>query len=247
MLIISAVMGVLLLLAFRYTSNQQAIRRVRETITAELLAAKLFKDDIRVTLRAQGQLVAQSFRLLFYMLRPLAVIIVPMVLFLVQMGVWYEWRPVRPGEKLIVSVELEDTDDLTSVADPPAASPGLRVETAALRIRNSAKVEWRVSAQQEGQHELRVRVGQQELVVPIMTSQTQRRVVRRIPGEGFWDQVINPGQRALTDGGLIHAVEVRYPVRSTPILGLDIHWIVSFFILSTIVALIFKPVFKVYL
>ncbi len=40
----AAVTGVLLLAVFKYTSNQRAIKRVRDDINAHLLALKLFKD-----------------------------------------------------------------------------------------------------------------------------------------------------------------------------------------------------------
>ena len=52
--IVSVVTGWLLLLVFKYTSNQRAIRRVRDDISAHLLALKLFKDSTSVILRRRG-------------------------------------------------------------------------------------------------------------------------------------------------------------------------------------------------
>ena len=43
--IISAVVGVLLLIIFKYTSNQKAIGKVLDNIKANLLGMKLFKDN----------------------------------------------------------------------------------------------------------------------------------------------------------------------------------------------------------
>ena len=54
---IAAVTGVLLLVVFKYTSNQRAIKRVRDDINANLLALKLFKDSTAVSLRAQGRIL----------------------------------------------------------------------------------------------------------------------------------------------------------------------------------------------
>jgi hypothetical protein len=243
--IISGVFGVLMLVVFRHTSNQDAIRRVRDTITAELLAAKLFKDDIRVTLRAQGQLFVQSFRLLICMLRPLAVAIVPMLLILVQFGVRYEYRPVRPGESLIVSAEVANIVDLGKFTTPPEPSAGLRVETPALRIRKPTCVEWRVRALADGDQQLRIDAGKQRITVPVKVSDKLERIAWRIPGKGFWDQLFHPGVPPIGGDGPIIGVDVRYPVRSTLVLGMDIHWVITFFILSTIIALIFKPIIKV--
>ena len=54
---VSTVTGVLLLAGFKYTSNQAAIKRVRDQINADLLALKLFKDSARVALEAQGRIL----------------------------------------------------------------------------------------------------------------------------------------------------------------------------------------------
>ena len=44
--IISAVMGVVFLLIYKYTSNQRAIGKVKDNVKAQMLAMKLFKDSV---------------------------------------------------------------------------------------------------------------------------------------------------------------------------------------------------------
>ena len=63
--IVAGVTGVLLLLVFKFTSNQAKIGRVRNEINANLLALKLFKDSTRVSLRAQGRILRGRFGCLF--------------------------------------------------------------------------------------------------------------------------------------------------------------------------------------
>ncbi len=55
--VVASVTGVLLLAVFKYTSAQDAIRRVRNDINANLLALKLFKDSAMVSLLAQGRIL----------------------------------------------------------------------------------------------------------------------------------------------------------------------------------------------
>ncbi len=62
--IISAVLGVILLLIFKYTSNQKAIGSVRDEVNANLIAAWLFKDSISVTIKSQ------SSELIIYIITP---------------------------------------------------------------------------------------------------------------------------------------------------------------------------------
>src|SRR5260370_27871087 len=68
--VVAAVTGVLLLVLFKYTSNQRAIKRVRDDIDANLLALKLFKDNARVTIGSQGRLLVGAGRLFVLALVP---------------------------------------------------------------------------------------------------------------------------------------------------------------------------------
>ena len=106
--IVSAIAGVLLMLLFKYTSNQSAIGRVRDSIKAHMLVLKLFKDSIAVTLQAQGTIFKGAFLLIFYALRPMLVMILPVSLLLSQLSLFYQARPLLPGEEAIVTMQLAD-------------------------------------------------------------------------------------------------------------------------------------------
>src|SRR5258708_3388194 len=96
--IIAAVTGVLLLLAFKYSSNQKAIKRVRADIKANRLALKLFKDSAAVAVNAQGRILIAAFWLLIYAVVPIIVMFVPVLLILSQLALWYQARPLRIHE-----------------------------------------------------------------------------------------------------------------------------------------------------
>jgi hypothetical protein len=100
LVVLSALTGIIALVVYKYTSNQTAIGRVHDDIRVALLAAKLFKDDLGVTLRSQGKLFGAATRLFLYSLVPLAVMTPPMILLLTQMAPRYEWQPFRPGDEV---------------------------------------------------------------------------------------------------------------------------------------------------
>ena len=68
--VISAVTGLVTLIAFRHASNQKAIARVKDDIKANLLALKLYKDELRVTFLSQARLLWAIVRLQRYVLTP---------------------------------------------------------------------------------------------------------------------------------------------------------------------------------
>ena len=121
--IVSAVVGVVLLVLFKFTSNQAAIGRVRDDIKAHMLALKLFKDDIVVTLRAQVRVFRGAFALLFYAIVPMLVMIVPVSLLLGQVGLWYQHRPLKPGETATITMQLK-TDDINTSWPQVTMLPG---------------------------------------------------------------------------------------------------------------------------
>ena len=61
---IAVITGIMMLLMFKYTSNQAAIKHTRNQVKANLLALSLFKDDLRVGLRIQFALLVGAGRLL---------------------------------------------------------------------------------------------------------------------------------------------------------------------------------------
>jgi hypothetical protein len=106
--IVSAATGLLLLVVFKYTSNQRAIGRVRDDIKAHLLALKLFRDSTSVTFRAQGRILLGAFRLMVLAIVPMLVMVVPVCLLLGQLALWYQSRPLKIGEEAVVTVKLRD-------------------------------------------------------------------------------------------------------------------------------------------
>jgi hypothetical protein len=60
----AVISGVLMLVMFKYTSNQRALQNVRNDIQSQLLALSLFRDSITVCLRAQGRILVGAVRLL---------------------------------------------------------------------------------------------------------------------------------------------------------------------------------------
>ena len=82
----SATLGILMLVIFKYTSNQTAIGRARDRIRAHLLAMRLFGDNLSVVFRAQAKIGWNVFLLLVHASVPMLIMFIPCVLLLGQLG-----------------------------------------------------------------------------------------------------------------------------------------------------------------
>ena len=156
--VVAAVTGVLLLVVFKYTSNQRAIKRVRNDINAHLLALKLFKDSAWVALRSQGRILMGAVRLFVLAVVPMLVMAVPVTLLLGQLGLWYEARPLRVGEEAVITLELGGDAGSPWPAVSLDPSDALDVTAGPVRVRSRREVCWNVKARQPGDHRLAFRV-----------------------------------------------------------------------------------------
>lgn len=262
--IIAAVTGVILLILFKYTSNQQAIGRVKDDIKANMLALKLFKDSISVTLQAQGHLFKGALLLLRYAIVPLLVMIVPVSLLLGQMGLWYQARPLRIGEEALVTMKLNG-DKMKLIPDTaeqnaqmarlngqrfywPKVSiePSTNAEVTIGPVRALSKREicWKIKAQENGYHRIVFQVDKQQIEKELAVGGGFMRVSAQRPGWRWADILLHPWEKPFRTDSVVQSISVDYPDRLSRTSGTN-WWLIYFFIASMVFALFFKPFLKV--
>jgi hypothetical protein len=242
---VAAVTGVLLLLAFKYTSNQRAIKRVRDDITANLLALKLYKESARVTLAAQGRLLAGAGRLFVLALVPTAVMAVPVTLILGQLSLWYQQRPLRVGEEAVITLALNG--DGTEAFTEARLLPTDAVETTVgpVRVFSKEEVCWSVKARQAGYHRLTFQVDGQTVDKALAVGDGYMRVSARRPEAVVSeDLVAYPAERPFGPDSPVRSIAIDYPARPSWVSGTN-HWVIFWFVVSLVAAFCFRRVLRV--
>ena len=245
---ISAVAGAVLIVIFKYTSNQKAIAKVRDDIKANMLALKLYKDSIGVTLRSQGKVFKGAFALLFHSIRPMAVMILPVILLLAQMSLWYHNRPLKVGEKSLLTVTLDENFDLNE-NKVTVVGDGFEVETGPVRLLSKNQVYWEIRATKEGYHNIDITAGDGQFNKSLSIGEGFMKVSPIRPG-GDWEHIIyNPLEKPFGADSVVKSIIIDYPERMSKITGSKWYelyfWMIYFFVVSMIFALICKPFFKV--
>lgn len=241
---ISAVMGPLLLLLFKYTSNQDAIGRARNDIRVDMLALKLFKDQLSVIFLAQARLMRSSLRLLFHSLPPLLIGLPPMLLVLSQMGACYQNRPLSPGEEAVLTVEIGGRAGDAFPEAKITSLPGAEVTVGPVRIPSRREIRWLLRSEKPGDHRIVISVDRREVEKRLKTGDGFRRVSPLRPGWRWLDILIHPLEKPFPPGSPVSAVRIDYPERAGWAGGSN-WWLFHFFIVSMAFALLFKPVFRV--
>lgn len=256
---VSLATGVAMLLVFKATSNQAGITAVKRKIHACLFEIRLFNDDLRAILRAQGELMRHNLAYLKFSLVPLLWMIVPFVLLIAQLQFHYGYRPLEPERPALVEVVLahgweealpagavEDFDGFTRPAVALEAPEGVRIETPGVWAPEAREMTWRVAGERPGDYELTVEMAGERYAKSLrVAGEPGVRLLSPIrTGRDFWRQVLYPAEPPLPDGP-VASIAVAYPGAEVWFLGWTTHWIVVFFILSIVFAFALRNRFGV--
>jgi hypothetical protein len=241
--LVGVVTGVGLLAVFKYTSNQAAIKRVKNDIKANLLALKLFKENAAVVLRSQGAILVAALRLFLLAIVPMLVMVVPVLLILGQLSLWYQARPLHVGEDTLVSLKVASSDDrLPNVRLEPDGA--FQVAVGPVRVPSKHEVCWRLTAVEPGNHNLLFHAGDQIGEKDLVIGDRFLRVSALRPDWNVGDALMYPAEKPFHRASLIQSIAIDYPQRDSWTSGADT-WVVYWFVVSMVSGFAFRRVLKV--
>ncbi len=242
--IASAILGLACLIAFKYTSRQRAMQRVRDDIQAHLLVLRLFPDSLWVTLHAEGRVLRGAASLLLLAVVPMLVLVVPVSLLLAQLGLWYQVRPLGIGEEAVVTMQLRG--DAASPLPDVQLEPTPAVETVVGPVQVASKREicWNLRARSGGCHHLVFHCDGAVVEKELAVGEGYMRVSAQRPDWCWSDILWQPGEAPLAADSPVRTIRIDYPVRPSGIGGSN-WWLVYCFAASMFFGLCFRPWLKV--
>jgi len=237
---ISLVIGLLMVVVFRHTSDQKAIHVAKDRLKAHLLALRLFQDQIPVVLRSYGRIVLATGRYLRLAFKPLLFVIVPLIFLIVQLDHYLGWMPVEAGRPFLVMVRMNNPNALneTSLLLPD----GLSTTATAVHAPSESKVAWRVVAEKPGEYIINVQASDQTFSKRVVIGDGLSRLSPvRLRGK-FWERIFVSGEPALPENNPIESINVQYPARNIAFAGFEWNWIWLFFVLCLAAGFLFKSI-----
>jgi hypothetical protein len=137
--LIAIATGIAVLVVFRRFSNRQALALAKRQVWAQLYALRLYSDEPALIWQTQKRLLVWNGRYLVQMLRPAAVVVLPLTALLFLLDGFYGHRPLRTGESALVTVHSADQA-------PSLTARNVFIETPALRIPADQVMYWRIRA-----------------------------------------------------------------------------------------------------
>lgn len=230
--------GVVMLIAYRFTSNQAAIRRAKDLMQAHVLAVRLFQDQLGVVLRSYGRILGATLGYLRLSLAPLLVMLAPLALLLVQLDARFAYRPPRAGEPLLLRVQVAEPDLVDGVSLGLPESVALTAPL--LRAAAEKEVVARIESRAPGVWTIGVDLAGSRYTKQMIVSDRLENISTARVGPGLLDRLLHPVEDPLPAAAPIVSIALDYPERRITLGRFGLNWIVVFFILSLVAGLAMK-------
>jgi hypothetical protein len=244
------VSGVVVLLIYKVSSNQEGLGAVKRRIHAGLFEIRLFNDDFRAIMRAQGSILKANLTYLRLSLAPMIWLLPIFVVMIIQLEFHYGYAGLVPGQPVLVEAQLKEGAVAAGEEKPAArleAPAGLRIETPAVWAAAERTLTWRIAAEKPGDYDLAVALDGQRFTKSVEVAQgLVRRSPRRVSA-GFLDQLLYPAEDPLPADSPIESIAVGYPPADTTFFGgaSEWRWMIDFFVLSAVFAFALRGRFGV--
>jgi hypothetical protein len=239
-LAISIVVGLLMVIVFRYTSDQKAIGRAKDRLKAHLLAVRLFQDQLPVVMRAYARILHGTGSYLRLAFTPFVIAILPITFLIVQLDRYFGWVPLLPAQTFLVEARVEDSGafDEASLQLPPELSSS----APAVHVPKQKEVVWRVVAERTGQFDIQIAAAGQMVSKQVVVAPGLARISPLRLRGNFWERMFRSGEPALADNSPVQSIAISYPPRVIDFAWMEWNWIVLFFVVSLIAGFVFKSV-----
>lgn len=239
----SVIAGVLALVVYKFASNQKGIERTKNDIKVHLLEIRLFQDDILGVVAATAKILVKNVLYIGHQLVPVAIMFVPFMAMVFQLVASYGNEPLPVGTRQVLKVKLDRS--ITDVAAREVTlqlPPGVVLDAPPVPVGD--EIAFRLLLEQEGDHEIGIRVGDEVVAKRLAVGGERRRAP--VMRSKSWESILYPGEQSLPPSAPVYDARLAYPESDLgwmPGGGLGI--MLTFVVVSIVAALALKGVFGV--
>lgn len=159
--VLSVLLGILLLLLYKYTSPQNTIKKIKNKMKASLYEVRLYKDDLGIVFKANMSLLSNNLKYFSCNLIPVVPLIVVIIPIIIQFDVRYGIGPLKEGDSTYMKVVLSEGVDFQTARVELDVPDGLKVDAGPVRIASKHELFYRIVVEKEGIYDLGIRVNDQ--------------------------------------------------------------------------------------
>jgi hypothetical protein len=240
--VFSFLTGVAILVVYRFTSDQAAIRRAKDRMQAHVLAVRLFQDQLGVVLRSYGRILSATLGYLRLSLIPVLVMLGPLALLLVQLDPRFAYRPPRVGEPLLLHIRVARPEMVKDVA--LGLPVGVALAAPLLRDALEMEVVAQLEPREPGVWAVDVFLADGEYAKQLVISDKASSPLEKISlarvGPAFFGRILHPVEEPLPADAPVVSLALNYPERQLMLGRFELNWIAVFFVFSLVAGLVMK-------
>ena len=222
LLVLGVAFGVVALIAMKYTTNPKRVERFKGKYQGHILAIKLFRDSFVVVITSLVKTLGWVGCYLGEQFKPMFVMLVPFMLLFAQLELRLGMAPVKVGEKVLLSVDMT----VAAPADLPvtvALPAGVELAGKVMHEPSRHRVVVPLIAKSDGVFQVKLTCGSETVEKSLHAGAIAGApMVSPVRSNGFWDQILYPGEPAFGTASLFEKIELHYPVRVLDCFGLDL-------------------------
>ncbi len=225
LILMSGIFGILALIAFKFISWQGGIKSVKDKIKGNMIAIRIYQDDLRVVFKSVVAVFFRNFQYLALNFGPILPLLAPFALVLAQFVVRYGYDPlpVVSEERAAAMVSGEGTNILVQLkrgfeGDAKRMTlelpEGLHPVTKVARIASEGFLTVEVAAIKSFRGEIQVRLDGEVVATKEVVAGDERS--RRMQGQrvsSFWSSWLYPAEDTFDGTNPVESISFIYPSR----------------------------------
>ncbi|MCC7499485.1 MAG: hypothetical protein IT160_18025 [Bryobacterales bacterium] len=220
-----AITGAACLWAYGKLTGQQELRRRRNRIQARVMELRLYRDEPGVILRAMGAILGGNVRLLATVIKPLAVLAIPLALVTIHLDALLGFEALPLDAPALVTVRVADPRQPIQLIAPPS----IRVEAEVAAAAGHERV-WRIQPTAPVDASLYIETGGAVLEKSVV-ARDRFTYLAPCRDRSFWGFITSPFEARLPAGNVAR-IEIGYSSAALSWLGIEWNWLVWFLFAS---------------
>ncbi len=254
LILISGVVGIVCLILFKHISWQDGIKGVKDKIKGNMIAIRLYQDDLWIVFKSVVNVFMRNFQYLGLNFGPILPLLVPFALVLSQLVVRYAYDPLPivteqqaeamlPGQGTMLTVHMKSGEEARVASLEFDFPEGIRAISPVVRSTVDGRAFVEIVAFDAVQDVIRVRVDGAEETKDIVAGDRATRLMQPRRTSSFWWSWLLPAESTFAADSPVADIEFSYPDRHLAYLPGGEGGIVIVFFLASLVfgAAVLKP------
>lgn len=232
--IVSLVLSVVITIIYKYMTDQELMKTLKDDIKVAQKEMKLFKDDPEKMLKLQKKAMEHNMKYMMQSMKPTLVTFIPIILIFGWLNANFAYEPIQPGQEFDVKVSLsKDVFGTIEIVPPKANNSVILLENEAIKQIDSREMSYKFKAINPGKWDLLYRINNKtDYPFTVMISNTS-----------YSTPVINK----FSSGREIKQITIGNSKKIVlDIFGWKIGWLMTYIILSIVFSMGLRKVLKLH-